>query len=48
MGMAELIQQPFYGGINEKQKEFAQIILKNSERLLDMFNELEASVEIRK
>jgi len=40
MGMAELIQKPFYGNINEKQKEFAQIISRNSQKLLNLLNEL--------
>ena len=40
MGMAELIQKPFYGTLNEKQKEFARTISKSSKQLLDLINEL--------
>ena len=40
MGMAELIQKPFYGTLNEKQKEFAQIISKSSSQLLKLIDEL--------
>ncbi|MCK5509265.1 MAG: response regulator [Desulfobacterales bacterium] len=40
IGMAELIQKPFYGTLNEKQKEFSQIIFRSSQQLLKMINEL--------
>ncbi len=40
MGMAELIQERFYGTLNEKQKEFARTISKSSKQLLDLINEL--------
>jgi DNA-binding response OmpR family regulator len=40
MGMAELIQRPFYGILNEKQKEFARIISKSSQQLLKLIDEL--------
>lgn len=40
VGMAELIQKPFYGTLNEKQKEFAKIISKNSQQLIELINEL--------
>lgn len=40
IGMAELIQKPFYGTLNEKQKEFSQIISRSSQQLLKMINEL--------
>ena len=39
MGMAELIQRPFYGTLNEKQKEFVLTISKSSQQLLDLINE---------
>jgi len=48
VGMAELIQDPFYGALSEKQKEFARIISKSSQKLLKMINDLETAVEIRK
>ncbi|NVM20343.1 MAG: response regulator [Desulfobacterales bacterium] len=40
IGMAELIQKPFYGTLTEKQKEFAQTISKGGYRLLDMIDEI--------
>jgi len=40
IGMAELIQKPFYGELTEKQKEFAQIISKNGRQLLKLINAL--------
>jgi len=40
VGMAELIQKPFYGTLNEKQKEFVQIISKSSGQLLKLIDEL--------
>jgi DNA-binding response OmpR family regulator len=40
MGMAELIQRPFYGTLNEKQKEFILTISKSSQQLLDLINKL--------
>jgi signal transduction histidine kinase len=40
MGMAELIQRPFYGTLNEKQKEFARTISKSSQQLLRRIDEL--------
>jgi len=40
MGMAELIQKPFYGTLNEKQKEFAEIISKSGKQLLKLIDEL--------
>ena len=40
IGMADLIQKPFYGTLTEKQQEFAQIISKSGQRLLKMINEL--------
>ncbi len=39
MGMAELIQRPFYGTLNEKQKEFILTISKSSQQLLELINE---------
>jgi len=39
MGMAELIQRPFYGTLNEKQKKFILTISKSSQQLLDLINE---------
>ncbi len=41
IGMAELIQKPFYGGLSEKQLQFAQTISTSGNRLLDLINELE-------
>ena len=40
VGMTELIQKPFYGTLNEKQKEFARTISKSSQQLLKLINEL--------
>jgi len=40
MGMAELIQRPFYGTLNEKQKEFILTISKSSQQLLKLIDEL--------
>ncbi len=40
IGMAELLQKPFYGELNEKQREFAQIIAGSGNRLLEMINKL--------
>lgn len=40
MGMAELIQKPFYGALSDKKKEFAQIITKSGDKLLKLINEL--------
>jgi len=40
IGMAELIQKPFYGALTEKQMEFAQIISRSGHQLLDCINEL--------
>jgi DNA-binding response OmpR family regulator len=40
VGMAELIQKPFYGTLNKKQKEFARIISKSSQQLLKLIDEL--------
>ena len=40
IGMADLIQKPFYGELTEKQKEFAQIISKSGHNLLKVINEL--------
>ncbi|MDO9566899.1 MAG: response regulator [Candidatus Desulfaltia sp.] len=40
IGMADLIQNQFYGALNEKQKEFARIISKSSQQLLKMINDL--------
>ncbi|MCK4391064.1 MAG: response regulator [Desulfobacterales bacterium] len=40
IGMAELIQKPFYGTLTEKQKEFAQTISKSGHELLKVINEL--------
>ncbi|MDI6687617.1 MAG: response regulator [Desulfobacterales bacterium] len=41
IGMAELIKEPFYGSLSEKQKEFAGIISKSGQQLLKMINDLE-------
>ncbi|MBW1707956.1 MAG: response regulator [Deltaproteobacteria bacterium] len=41
IGMAELIQEPFYGTLTEKQKEFARTISKNGHELLKLINNLE-------
>ncbi|HUV50707.1 MAG TPA: response regulator [Anaerolineae bacterium] len=43
IGTADLIQNPFYGALNEKQQEFARTILKSSQQLLKMINELETA-----
>lgn len=43
VGMAELIQDPFYGTLSEKQKEFARIISKSGQKLLKMINDLETA-----
>lgn len=40
MGMAELMQKPFYGTLTENQKEFAQIISKNGHQMLKVIDEL--------
>lgn len=40
IGMADLIQKPFYGTLTEKQKEFAQIISNSGQELLKRINEL--------
>ncbi len=44
IGMAELIQKPFYGTLNKKQKEFSQIISKSSQQLLKVINELSSGL----
>lgn len=41
IGMAELIQKPFYGPLTEKQKEFAQTISRSGHHLVMVINELE-------
>lgn len=40
IGMADLIQKPFYGTLSDKQKEFAQIISESGQQLLKKINEL--------
>ena len=40
IGMADLIQKPFYGTLTEKQEEFAQTISRSSQQLLKQINEL--------
>lgn len=40
IGMADLIQKPFYGTLTEKQKEFARIISNSGQELLNRINEL--------
>jgi len=40
IGMAELIQKPFYGALNEKQTEFARMISKSGHRLINQIDEL--------
>ena len=40
IGMADLIQKPFYGTLTEKQNEFAQIISNSGQELLKRINEL--------
>jgi len=40
IGMADLIQKPFYGTLTEKQKEFTQIISNSGQQLLERINEL--------
>ncbi len=40
IGMADLIQKPFYGSLTEKQKEFAQIISNSGQELLKQIKEL--------
>ena len=40
IGMAELIQKPFYGALSEKKKEFALTISKSGYQLLKLINEL--------
>jgi DNA-binding response OmpR family regulator len=39
IGMADLIQKPFYGILTEKQKEFVQIISRSCQELLKRINE---------
>ena len=39
MGMAELLQKPFYGPLTEKQKEFAQTISRSGHQLLKVIDE---------
>ncbi|TFG47496.1 MAG: response regulator [Candidatus Brocadiia bacterium] len=39
IGMADLIQKPFYGILTEKQKEFVQIISNSGQELLNRINE---------
>jgi DNA-binding response OmpR family regulator len=39
IGMADLIQKPFYGILTEKQKEFVQIISNSGQELLKWINE---------
>lgn len=41
IGMAELLQRPFYGELSEKQKGFAEIISRSGRQLLDLINEFE-------
>lgn len=41
LGMAELIQKPFFGPLTEKQKQFAQTISKCGRQLLTLINDLE-------
>lgn len=40
IGMAELLQKPFYGELSERQREFAQIIANSGRQLLGYINEL--------
>lgn len=40
IGMADLIQKPFYGTLSKKQKEFVQIISESGQELLKRINEL--------
>jgi len=40
IGMAELIQKPFYGTLSEKQKEFARLISKSGHQLLKEIDDL--------
>jgi len=47
LGIAELIQKPFYGTLTEKQKEFAQIISESGQELLKRINELTIPREFR-
>lgn len=39
IGMAELIQKPFYGELNEKQRKFIEIISSSGYRLVEFINE---------
>lgn len=39
IGMAELIQKPFYGELNEKQRKFVEIISSSGYRLVEFINE---------
>ena len=40
IGMAELIQEPFHGTLTPKQKEFAEIISRNGQKLLKLIDDL--------
>jgi len=37
--MPELIQKPFYGELNEKQRKFVEIISSSGYRLVEFINE---------
>lgn len=39
LGMAELVQKPFYGELSEKQREFIHIISNSGRRLLELIND---------
>jgi len=41
MGLAELVQKPFYGDLTEKQRYFVQIIAESGRQLFGLINELE-------
>lgn len=43
IGLSELIQKPFYGPLNEKQKKFILTISKSSHQLLKLINKLAAA-----
>jgi len=45
MGLAELLQKPFFGPLTEKQKHFAETITAAGYRLLNLINELEQKGE---
>lgn len=47
MGLAELIQKPFYGDLTEKQKYFVRIIADSGRQLLNLINELERDIRTK-